>query len=199
MVTRALERGVELERARGLDWLYLQALRGALRYPALVILLGVVILGGTVAAFIAGNAGVEFFPDVEPERAQVQIHARGNMSVAERHELVGRVEAEILAVNAAGKEIRSVYSVTKADIQGIADWLKNRGNSAPVAVSLTACTAAGRVVGQQQRAEQLDHHGDSGAMFVPPTFRMTSPTARLADPAAVCNAVVATDADFELE
>src|SRR5690606_33133702 len=60
----------------------------------------------------------EFFPDVEPERAQVQIHARGNMSVSERHDLVKSVEAQILAVNARGNEIRSIYSVTKADVGG---------------------------------------------------------------------------------
>ena len=39
-------------------------------------------------AFMTFNAGVEFFPDVEPEVAQVQIHARGNMSVNERDDLV---------------------------------------------------------------------------------------------------------------
>lgn len=113
-----LSAGQQLARARGLDWLYLQALRGALRHPLLVIFAGIGILVGTVAAFMTWNAGVEFFPDVEPERAQVQIHARGNMSVAERHNLVKSVEAEILAVNAGKNEIRSIYGVTKADVGG---------------------------------------------------------------------------------
>lgn len=108
----------QLARARGLDWFYLKALRGALRHPALVIVAGIGILFGTVWAFMTWNAGVEFFPDVEPERAQVQIHARGNMSVSERHDLVKSVEAQILAVNARGNEIRSIYSVTKADVGG---------------------------------------------------------------------------------
>jgi len=108
----------QLARARGLDWFYLKALRGALRHPALVIVAGIGILFGTVWAFMTWNAGVEFFPDVEPERAQVQIHARGNMSVSERHDLVKSVEAQILAVNARGSEIRSIYSVTKADVGG---------------------------------------------------------------------------------
>lgn len=108
----------QLARARGLDRLYLLALRGALRHPAMVVILGIGILVGTVFAFMTWNAGIEFFPNTEPERAQVQIHARGNMSVAERNDLVKRVEAEILAVNAGGSEIRSVYSVTKADVGG---------------------------------------------------------------------------------
>jgi len=108
----------QLARARGLDRIYLIALRGALRHPALVILGGVGILFATVFAFMMWNAGIEFFPDVEPERAQVQIHARGNMSVSERNDLVKSVEAEILAVNAEHHEIRSIYSVTKADVGG---------------------------------------------------------------------------------
>ena len=108
----------QLARARGLDWIYLIALRGALRHPFLVIFGGIGILVGTFFAFMAANAGVEFFPDVEPEVAQVQIHARGNMSVNERDDLVKAVEREILAMNGEHRELRSVYSVTKADIGG---------------------------------------------------------------------------------
>ena len=108
----------QLARARGLDWIYLVALRGALRHPFLVIFGGIGILVGTFMAFSAFNAGVEFFPDTEPEVAQVQIHARGNMSVNERNDLVKAVEREILAMNSEHKELRSVYSVTKADIGG---------------------------------------------------------------------------------
>ena len=108
----------QLAKARGLDWLYLIALRGALRHPALVIFIGIGILVGTFMAFAKWNAGVEFFPDVEAERAQLQVHARGNMSVTERDDLVKRVEAEILSVNAEHHEIRSIYSVTKADVGG---------------------------------------------------------------------------------
>ncbi|MGH6893797.1 MAG: efflux RND transporter permease subunit, partial [Dongiaceae bacterium] len=108
----------QLARARGLDWLYLIALRGALRHPVMVIVTGIGILVGTVMAFSAFSAGVEFFPEVEPERAQVQIHARGNMSVRERDDLVKAVEVEILALNAVHHELNSVYSVTKADVGG---------------------------------------------------------------------------------
>ena len=108
----------QLARARGLDWIYLIALRGALRHPFLVIFGGIGILVGTFMAFMVANAGVEFFPDVEPEVAQVQIHARGNMSVNERDDLVKAVEREILAMNSEHRELRSVYSVTKADIGG---------------------------------------------------------------------------------
>jgi len=108
----------QLARARGLDWLYLIALRGALKHPVIVIVTGLGILIGTVMAFSAFSAGVEFFPDTEPNVAQVQIHARGNMSVKERDDLVKSVEREILAINSEHHELQSVYSVTKADVGG---------------------------------------------------------------------------------
>ncbi|MEZ5830413.1 MAG: efflux RND transporter permease subunit [Dongiaceae bacterium] len=108
----------QLARARGLDWFYLIALRGALRHPFLVIMTGIGILVATVMAFSAFSAGVEFFPDTEPNLAQVQIHARGNMSVTERDDLVKTVERQILAINAEHHDLHSVYSVTKADVGG---------------------------------------------------------------------------------
>ena len=117
-VAEQLSAEEQLARARGLDWIYLIALRGALRHPVMVVGGGVGILVGTVMAFMAFNAGVEFFPDTEPEVAQVQIHARGNMSINERDDLVKAVEREILAMNSEHEELRSVYSVTKADIGG---------------------------------------------------------------------------------
>jgi len=108
----------QLARARGLDWFYLIALRGALRHPVMVIFIGLGILVGTVAASIMFSAGVEFFPEVEPSVAQVQIHARGNMSINERDDLVRAVEREVLAINAEHHDLNSVYSVTKADVGG---------------------------------------------------------------------------------
>jgi multidrug efflux pump len=108
----------QLARARGLDWFYLIALRGALRHPVIVIFVGLGILIGTVAASSIFSAGVEFFPDTEPNVAQVQIHARGNMSVNERDNLVKAVERDVLAMNSQHHDLSSVYSVTKADVGG---------------------------------------------------------------------------------
>ncbi|HEX6118145.1 MAG TPA: efflux RND transporter permease subunit [Dongiaceae bacterium] len=108
----------QLARARGLDWFYLVALRGALRHPVIVIFTGLGILTATVVASVVFSAGVEFFPEVEPTVAQVQIHARGNMSVNERDNLVKAVERQVLAINAEHHDLNSVYSVTKADVGG---------------------------------------------------------------------------------
>jgi multidrug efflux pump len=108
----------QLARARGLDWFYLIALRGALRHPVIVIFAGLGILVATVVASFMFSAGVEFFPNVEPNVAQVQIHARGNMSVNERDGLVKAVERQVLAINAEHHDLNSIYSVTKADVGG---------------------------------------------------------------------------------
>jgi multidrug efflux pump len=117
-VAERLSAEEQLARARGLDWFYLIALRATLRHPVIVIVTGLAILTGTVVASIVFSAGVEFFPETEPDRAQVQIHARGNMSINERDTLVKSVEREILAINAEHHDLRSVYSVTKADAGG---------------------------------------------------------------------------------
>lgn len=56
-------------------------------------------IAGLVAVLIAlfgvFGAGVEFFPDIEPENARVYVKSRGNLSVEERDLLVRRVEAAI--------------------------------------------------------------------------------------------------------
>lgn len=60
-------------------------------------------LGAVVFAFVASlflygqfGRGVEFFPSVEPERAQIQIKADGNLSVYEADQLVRLVEQRVI-------------------------------------------------------------------------------------------------------
>jgi multidrug efflux pump len=56
------------------------------------VLASVAVIYGTYAAF---NHGVEFFPSVEPDSAQVQVRARGDLSVWERDEIVREVEQRL--------------------------------------------------------------------------------------------------------
>jgi outer membrane protein TolC len=67
-----------------------------------------------VASFVAyghfGN-GLTFFPDVEPDYAQVEILAKDNFSVFEQDALVRQVEARIAAYD----EIASVYAKILTD------------------------------------------------------------------------------------
>lgn len=60
------------------------------------------------------NHGVEFFPDVEPESAQVLIHARGDLSVYERDTLVKGVEQRLLGMS----EVEVLYARSFAMADG---------------------------------------------------------------------------------
>jgi multidrug efflux pump len=109
----AAEQG-DLDQLRGLAGWYVRLLRKVLRRPAMVLLAAIAIAVGTYAAYGAFGRGVEFFPDVEPEVARLQVHARGDLSVHERDALVQEVESRVLEV--AG--IDTVYARTSATFQG---------------------------------------------------------------------------------
>ena len=51
----------------------------------------ITVIGIIVASFIgysSAGLGVAFFPDIEPDQAQVQVLARGDLSAKERDALV---------------------------------------------------------------------------------------------------------------
>jgi len=104
--------GEELLRLRGAVGLYVRVLSFVLRFPAIVIGLAVLGLVATWIAYAAFGKGVEFFPDVEPDQAAVQIHARGNLSVAEQDALVAQVERQILDISRERGEFVSVYTTS---------------------------------------------------------------------------------------
>ncbi|RUO26932.1 MFS transporter [Aliidiomarina minuta] len=90
---------------------YRRSLTSALQRPwwtlgavMLVILLIYVLYGRF-------NHGVEFFPSVEPESAQVTVRARGDMSVHEKDELVRRVESRLLNM----PEVKALYARSIAE------------------------------------------------------------------------------------
>ena len=77
---------------------YRWVLKQAVRFPIITMM---TVIGIIVASFIGyGSAGlgVAFFPDIEPDQAQVQVLARGDLSAKERDALVVSAEAAILPV-----------------------------------------------------------------------------------------------------
>jgi multidrug efflux pump len=82
-----------------LQWVLDHAKRFAITIFA--ILCGVYTFYGFV------GAGVEFFPEVEPDQAQIRVRARGNLSVYEKHALVQQVQARFLDMK---DEIRVFYT-----------------------------------------------------------------------------------------
>ena len=113
---KALKGGEEggLEQAGGVTKTYLKFLDKALQHPAKVVAGAFAGLIGVLIVYGVWGHGVEFFPDVEPSTAQVQVRARGNLSIWERDALMREVEAKVFEV----KGIDSVYTRTRSNPTG---------------------------------------------------------------------------------
>jgi len=125
----------DLNHVGGVTGRYLGVLRVALNHPGKILIAAIVGLIGVQIAYAFLGRGIEFFPDVEPEIAQLQVRARGNLSVYEQRALMVEVEQRLLGM----PELDSVYTRTgqseqseeAEDIIGIitlelADWDKRR-------------------------------------------------------------------------
>lgn len=94
---KAAEDG-DLDQIGGPAGLYLGTLKRLLAHPGKILGVAVALLIGTYVAFGMYGRGVEFFPDVEPDLAQVQVRARGDLSITEMDAVVRKVEARLLAM-----------------------------------------------------------------------------------------------------
>ncbi len=90
----------------GITGAYVRVLDGALRHPVKILLAALALLVGVQMAYDTFGKGVEFFPEVEPELAKLQVRARGNLSVWEKNDLMKRVESRLLDVEG----IRDLYT-----------------------------------------------------------------------------------------
>jgi len=105
--------GSGLENVGGVAGGYLKVLGIALSHPAKVLLAAVMVLVGVQYYYATHGNGVEFFPEVEPEIAKLQVRARGNLSFLEKDKLMAEVEDRIVGMS----EFDSVYSRTGTDQQ----------------------------------------------------------------------------------
>lgn len=101
-------------RLSGVTRVYGKILSSLLRFPALTMIAAIIILVGTYALYGVVGKGVVFFPETEPEIAQVQIHARGDLSIAEKDRIVRSVEERLLPM----EEVKSVYAKSMASVVG---------------------------------------------------------------------------------
>jgi multidrug efflux pump len=92
--------------AQGGTRIYLNILQKAISRPFTVLGAAIAFQVGVMMLYGAIGKGVEFFPAIEPEVAQLSIHARGDLSVLERDALVKEVEERILDM----PEYESVYA-----------------------------------------------------------------------------------------
>lgn len=110
---KAAEEG-DLDEIGGSVGAYLRALRWAVLRPALTLFLAFALLVAAILAYGLYGRGVEFFPEVEPDFAQIQVQARGNLSVWEMDALVRRIEARVVDM----PSIEHVYARTIGGSQG---------------------------------------------------------------------------------
>ena len=94
------------ERISAFGQFYKIVLEKALNNPGKVLLAAVLMLVGVqYTYFVAGN-GLQFFPNIEPETANIYVRARGNMSIHEKAKLLYGIERDVLNM----KEVKSVYT-----------------------------------------------------------------------------------------
>lgn len=98
----------ELLKKEGWSGRYLRFLNVALNHSGKVLLLAVALLIGIQILYSAIGKGVEFFPDTEPEVASVLVHARGNLSIFEKDELMLEIEESISDIDG----IKHIYTRT---------------------------------------------------------------------------------------
>src|SRR5690606_1054629 len=96
---------------------YLSTLQRVVRHPGKLLLASILLLAGAIGAYAQFGRGVEFFPEVEPTQAALNIRARGDYSIEERDVLVRQVEERILDM----PEFESVYSRTSLRFGGEED------------------------------------------------------------------------------
>ncbi len=96
---------------------YINILRRVMHHPGIVVSVAFALLFSTFAAYYEFGRGVEFFPEVEPETAMLNIHARGDLSIEERDSLVAQVEQRILDM----PEYSSVYTRSAVNFGGETD------------------------------------------------------------------------------
>ena len=88
------------------EGVYMKTVRLAVRYPGSTILIAFAFLIAVPVAYGNLGRGVEFFPEVEPDIGLVLVHARGNLSLAEKDRLVRSVEGRILDM----PELSTIYA-----------------------------------------------------------------------------------------
>ena len=98
----------DFSNVHGFTGWYVRTLRRALRHPGKVLLASVAVLIGVQYYYANHGNGLEFFPEIEPDNAIIQVRARGNLSVWERDKLMREVENRILDMT----EFKTIYERT---------------------------------------------------------------------------------------
>ncbi|WP_226912722.1 efflux RND transporter permease subunit, partial [Halomonas sp. 3D7M] len=85
---------------------YRRVLGRLLQHPAWVLVFAVLLIGLIYTGYARFNHGVDFFPSVEPDSAQVLVRARGDFSAEETDTILKRVESRLGSMG----EIEALYA-----------------------------------------------------------------------------------------
>ena len=100
-----LESG-DLKKLGGIQGRYISIMDYTLENPKKLIFLTIATLIFIQTAYIKYGKGFEFFPPIEPDYAELVIHARGNFSALEKDKIVNKIEKEVLK----NQFIKNIYS-----------------------------------------------------------------------------------------
>ena len=100
-----LEKG-DLKKVRGIQGKYIELMSYSLSNPKKLIFLTLILLLFVQVLYSKLGKGFEFFPPIEPDYAEIVIHAGGNLSALEKDEIVKNIEKEIIQ----NEFIRNIYS-----------------------------------------------------------------------------------------
>ncbi|ART81481.1 MFS transporter [Oceanisphaera profunda] len=94
---------------------YRRLLAWLLQRPATSLITTLILVVIVYAGYARFNHGVEFFPNIEPDSAQLQVRARGDLSVYEKDALLQQVEERLQGLT----EVKALYarSFAMADSQ----------------------------------------------------------------------------------
>ena len=93
---------------------YRSVLITLLKRPGLTLLGMLTLVALIYVGYGRFNHGVEFFPDVEPESAQIWLRARGDLSVQEKDALLQQVEKQVIGM----PEVKALYARSLAQPDG---------------------------------------------------------------------------------
>ncbi len=96
---------------------YTDLLTKLLEVPGKVLLTTIAAFVLTVFTFSIFSKGVEFFPRIEPERAEIKIHALGDLSIYEKDKITAEVEKRILDI----PEVKIFYANAGSTNRGAPD------------------------------------------------------------------------------
>jgi len=108
-----LENG-DLSKIKGIQGKYLNLMDYTLENPKKLIFLTITTLIFIQTIYLKLGKGFEFFPPIEPDYAEIVIHARGNFSALEKDNIVKKIEEEVLK-NQSIKNIYSRSGIIKGD------------------------------------------------------------------------------------